>query len=67
MRQLVARVEEGADVAHRLADALDVLDQCQAVRNIRSFLNAGDKLPHPPTQLKPPLDPANPESRALAS
>jgi alanine-synthesizing transaminase len=27
----------------------------QAVRNIRTFLNAGDKLPHPPTQLKPAL------------
>ncbi len=34
----------------------------QAVRNIKAFLNAGDKLPHPPSQLQP-----GPESRALAS
>ncbi len=34
----------------------------QAVRSIRAFLNAGDRLPHPPSQLQ-----TEPGSRALAS
>ncbi|MBL8839485.1 MAG: LL-diaminopimelate aminotransferase [Alphaproteobacteria bacterium] len=34
----------------------------QAVRSIKAFLNAGDRLPHPPSQLQP-----DPGSRALAS
>jgi alanine-synthesizing transaminase len=46
----------------RLALVENVQRIRQAVRNIRAFLNAGDKLPHPPTQLQPA-----PQKPALAS
>jgi alanine-synthesizing transaminase len=39
----------------RLALVENVQRIRQAVRSIRAFLNAGDKLPHPPTQLNPAL------------